>query len=373
MNSTYSIAVDQRVGIVSEGLWLRSRAWDLTFISLSAGLVAVPILTFIFANQATPYINSFIAAIGIKYVWDADTSRNLVNGVIALFIGGPHMYATYTRTALDTNFSRKHKALLAFSLLIPIGVVYFGVHYFQFLITFFFFWASIHILHQAAFIVECYNKRGPRAVSWSSRLIDYGVLFSALYPIATYKFIHEDFWIGSNKILYPDFLKTEYIFYLVTAFFVASVILFIWKTTAEVRAGVAHYPKIILISLTAVVAFFIPAFPNLDVAFQGFNAWHSFQYLGLTYYINRLRHERGEIGTKFIDKMSEDGKTWRYYFFNVGLTVVAVSVIAVLIYFSPSLGLSFDQCYYIVVLSFLLMHYLHDHFLFTKPEEILLA
>jgi len=42
-----------------------------------------------------------------------------------------------------------------------------------------------------------------------------------------------------------------------------------------------------------------------------------------------------------------------------------------LIYFSPALGLSFDQCYYIVVLSFLLMHYLHDHLLFMKPGEIL--
>ena len=128
----------------------------------------------------------------------------------------------------------------------------------------------------------------------------------------------------------------------------------------------------ISLSAALVIAFFIPAFRNLDVAFQGFNVWHSVQYLGLTYYINRLRHERGEIGTKFIDKISEEGKGWAYYFFNVGLTAVAVGVIAVLIYFSPRLGLSFDQCYYIVVLSFLLMHYLHDHLLFTRPEAILL-
>jgi hypothetical protein len=70
--------------------------------------------------------------------------------------------------------------------------------------------------------------------------------------------------------------------------------------------------------------------------------------------------------------MSHDGGTWKFYFFNVGLTASAVGVIAILIYFKDNLGLSFDQCYYIVVLSFLLMHYLHDHLLFTKPEEILL-
>jgi len=372
MNSTYTLAVDSRTSIASEGLWLRSKAWDLTFISLSAALVSVPILTFLFANEATPSINRMLASLGINFVWDADASRNLVNGIIALFIGGPHMYATYTRTALDKDFSRSHRTLLGLSLLIPVAVIYLGVNHFQILITFFFFWASVHIIHQAAFIVDCYTKKMPRKISWSSRLIDYAVLFSALYPIATYKFIHEDFYVGANKILYPEFLKTDYIFYLVTAFFVTSVILYVVKTVQEFRAGTASPPKVILISLTAVVAFFIPSFPNLDVAFQGFNAWHSFQYLGLTYYINRLRHERGEISTPFIDRISTDGKTWHYYFFNVGLTAGAVAIIALLIYFSPALGLSFDQCYYIVVLSFLLMHYLHDHVLFTKPEEIVM-
>lgn len=372
MDSGYSLAVGSRADLISEGLWLRSRAWDLTYISFSAVIVAVPILTYYFANHVTSSINTILGFVGIPFTWDADASRNLVNGMIALFIGGPHMYATYTRTALDKNFSRKHKTLLAVSLLIPVGVVYFGVTQFRFLITFFFFWASIHILHQIAFIVECYNKRAPRAIPWSSRFIDYAVVFSALYPIATYKFIHDQFTIGNIVIFYPEFLKTDYIFYFVLSFFIASAILFVWKTVGEVRAGVAHYPKIILISVTAIVAFFIPAFDNLDVSFQGFNAWHSFQYLGLTYYINRLRHERGEIGTKFIDRMSTDGKTWRYYSFNVGLTAAAVAVIALLIAMNPILGLSFDQCYYIVVLSFLLTHYLHDHVLFTKPEEILL-
>ena len=371
MNSTYTLAVDGTAAISSEGPWLRSKAWDLSFISFSSVLVAFPILTYLFANQATPYINSLLSAVGINYTWDDDASRNLVNGTIALFIGGPHMYATYTRTALDKSFSSRHKLFLGLSLLIPVGVVYFGVKNFQFLITFFFFWASVHIMHQMAFIMECYNKKARASLSKMSRFIDYAVVFSSLYPIATYKFVHSEFRIGSNVIFFPDFLKTDYLYYFVTAFFVASLVMFIWKTMNEIRLGVAIYPKILLMSLTVVVAFFIPAFPNLDVAFQGFNAWHSMQYLGLTYYINRLRHERKEIGTKFIDKISEDGKTWSYYFFNVGLTAGAVVVIALLVYARPVLGLSFDQCYYIVVLSFLLMHYLHDHLLFTEPEVIL--
>jgi hypothetical protein len=373
MSNGYTIAVDARPAAVAETTWLRSRTWDLTFVSLSAALVAVPILTYLFANHATGSINAFFSAVGIKYTWDDDASRNLVNGFIALFIGGPHMYATYTRTALDTNFTHKHKLFLGVSLLIPIGVIILGVNYFQFLITFFFFWASIHIMHQMAFIMECYNKKARIPISKLDRFVDYGVVFSSLYPIATYKFIHGEFWIGSNKILFPDFLKTDYLFYLVTAFFAASLVLFVVKTVKEILNGTANYPKILLMSLTVVVAFFIPSFRNLDVAFQGFNAWHSFQYLGLTFYINTLRHQKGEIGTKFIDEMSEAGKSWMFYFFNVGLTVIAVTIIAFLIFFKTKLGLSFDQCYYIVVLSFLLMHYFHDHLLFTEPEAILSA
>ncbi|HLX11486.1 MAG TPA: hypothetical protein VKS81_01610 [Bacteroidota bacterium] len=373
MSSTFTFAIDAQPVTATEQQWLRSRRWDLTFVSLSAVLVAVPILTYMFANQATSSINAVLAAVGIHYTWDDDASRNLVNGLIALFIGGPHMYATYTRTALDSGFTHKHKLFMGLSLLIPVGVIILGVNYFQLLITFFFFWASIHIMHQMAFIMECYNKKAKSTLTPMSRIIDYSVVFSSLYPIATYKFVHEEFWIGSNKIFFPEFLKTDYLFYFVSAFFAAAVIMFIWKTVNEIREGTVNYPKVLLMSLTVVVAFFIPAFKNLDVAFQGFNAWHSFQYLGLTYYINTLRHERGEIGTKFIDHMSESGKSWRYYFFNVGLTLMAVSVIAVLIYFKSSLGLSFDQCYYIVVLSFLLMHYLHDHLLFTHPEVIVSA
>jgi hypothetical protein len=33
-------------------------------------------------------------------------------------------------------------------------------------------------------------------------------------------------------------------------------------------------------------------------------------------------------------------------------------------------GLEYEQCYYITVLSFLLMHYLHDHVLFTDTEVL---
>lgn len=358
--------------VSASSLWLRDKAWDLTFISLSAVLVAFPIGTYLLANQFSPYINDFLRTAGSSFVWDDDASRNMVNGLIAIFIGGPHMYATYTRTAFDKEFTQKHRLVMGLSLLIPVGVVYFGVTNFQLLLTFFFFWASVHILHQIVFIMECYDKKAARSVTPRARLIDYAVVFSCLYPIATYKFVHSEFAIGSNVIFFPDFLKVPAIFYLATGVFAVSFILFTAKTIQEIRGGYALYPKILLMYLTIGVAFFIPAFHNLDVAFQGFNTWHSFQYLGLTFYINRIRHEKHEISNPLIDKISRAGKGWQYYLFNVGFTMAAVGLIVVMLMFRQTLGLSFDQCYYIVVLSFLLIHYLQDHVLFTEPEVILI-
>ncbi|MFQ5929718.1 MAG: hypothetical protein ACE5MK_08455 [Acidobacteriota bacterium] len=342
------------------------------FISLSAALVAFPIVTYLVVTQASPYINQFFHGIGSTFVWDDDASRNFVNGLIAIFIGGPHMYATYTRTAFDREFTKEHKFVIGLSLLIPVGVVYFGVTHFRLLLTFFFFWASVHILHQIAFIMECYDKKSTRSLTPTARMIDYAVIFSSLFPIATYKLIHDEFVIGTNMIFFPDFLKVTAVFYLVTAVFAVSLILFTIKTIREVQEGYAHYPKILLMYLTIIVAFFIPAFRNLDVAFQGFNTWHSFQYLGLTYYINRIRHEKHEISNTFVDRISQEGKSWQYYLVNVGFSVCAFGLIMVLITFRKTLGLSFDQCYYIVVLSFLLIHYLYDHVLFMEPEAILM-
>jgi hypothetical protein len=139
--------------------------------------------------------------------------------------------------------------------------------------------------------------------------------------------------------------------YLARGLFAASFIRFTAKTIQEIRGGYAYYPKILLMFLTIGVAFFIPAFHNLDVPFQGFSAWHSFQYLGLTYCINRIRHEKHDISNAFIDKISQEGKGWQYDLLNVGFTVGAIGLIVVLLIFRETLGLSLDQSYYIVVLS----------------------
>src|SRR5205809_4385710 len=105
MSSAYSVAVDSDG--ISEKLWLNNRTWDLTFISLSAGLVLLPFAAYEIFNYLLG-IESFRAALGVDAADALDVSRNIVNGIIALLIGGPHMYATYTRTFLDGDFRKSH-------------------------------------------------------------------------------------------------------------------------------------------------------------------------------------------------------------------------------------------------------------------------
>ena len=140
------------------------------------------------------------------------------------------------------------------------------------------------------------------------------------------------------------------------------------KTWREFRNGEGNVPKTILISVTVIATFITPFFHELDVAFQGLNTWHSFQYLGLTWYINRLRYDRNELPAR-VSVFARPGEWWRYYGFTVMMTVIAIGLIAILIFTSSYTGLSFDQCYYIIVLSFLLTHYYHDHIIFTEQPD----
>ncbi len=376
MNNASTIALSSTTAEYQEGLWLHSRRWDLTFISLSAGLVILPFIAY----------ELFLYLLGIEVVRTTlsvapgdvlDFSRNTVNGMIALLIGGPHMYATYTRTFLDTDFRKHHVGFLLGSLLLPFGVVYLGMANFQLLVTIFFFWASVHILHQISYIIECYTKKQVKPLSIQNKVLDYVVVFSSLYPIGVWRMVSDNFAIGKIRLLLPEFILIRNnpvigwgLFYAVTLIFVVSLTLWLRRSYREYVNGDLHYPKFILMGLTVVVSFFIPSYQELDVAFQGFNTWHSVQYLGLTLYINRIRQQRGGIHTPLISAMSLEGKGWKFYGFTVGLAVSTVGLIAILLLNKDALGFSFDQCYYIVVLSVLLMHYYHDHLLFTETGII---
>ncbi len=107
---------------------------------------------------------------------------------------------------------------------------------------------------------------------------------------------------------------------------VFGVFLVAWiaKTVAEFREGRGSVPKTLLIAITTMVSFCLPMGSNLDVLFQGYNTWHSFQYLFLLWLINRLRDQRGEIRIRFVRRLVRRSSMAAYYACFLGATGVIV-------------------------------------------------
>lgn len=374
----YAPIAQSNQGDRTNALWLRDRRWDLLFITFSVLLVPIPYFFYI---------------AGVEFGLADDVSRNIVNGAVALLVGGPHMYATFLRTTFDKQFIGRYPVLVRSAIVIPIVVLSLAFLNLTLLLAIFFFWALIHVLHQATYIVELYNHRQnqrdgieePKEIvkmlAKPSRIIDYMIIMTSMAPVAAYKISQGTFDIGTNDLtaVIPGVFQQLWVFVLLSAVFAFSVIAFIGKTYLEARAGIIHWPKTIFIALTAAVSFTVPMLPNLDTAFQGMNTWHSFQYLVLTFYILKLRQARGdlEVSSKTIAKLAEGEDSRKLYFTSAAMVVVSILlgatifVIAALV--DPDKAGSnahFDSAYYSAILCFLWIHYYYDHFLFTDFEAI---
>lgn len=332
--------------------WLLSKRWDLTFVSLSAILVPTPFILF-----------SLIKQLGI----DDQSAAGAVDIVVALIVGGPHMCSTYTLTFLDRNFTHRYPLYVGLALVLPVLVTILGLVNLTLLLTIFMMWASIHVLHQIAYLTDCYRAKGNDFHSHLSRAIDYGVIFTSLYPLAMVKLVANRFRIGGQTLTIPFLVGQGWAIYAANVLFLTFLVLYVAKTYRELQQRRANFPKTLLMVITISISYVIPSAGNLDVAFQGMNVWHSFQYLGLTWYLNKLRQDRGVITSKVVDRVAGERRGSLFYLFNVGLTLAAGGMIVVLY---AVFRLPWIQGYYIVILSCLLIHYYFDHFMFFHPGEL---
>jgi hypothetical protein len=365
----------------SESMWLRTRKWDLLYITFSVIVVPLPYLVYLFGRDI----------FGI----DDDLSRNLVNGFVAIAVGGPHMMSTFLRTGLDNSFKKQYPMLIRSSIIIPILVISLAFLNLTLLLTVFFFWAALHVLHQVTYIVELYNHkehnyvRENSAVDWRARLIDYGVVLTCLFPMAAYKISQGSFDIGTNDLtsVIPGVFQQAWLFYVMSGVFGIAVLAFIAKSIWEYRQNILNIPKTVFIAFTVVVAFTMPMLPNLDTAFQGLNTWHSFQYLAITFYIIKIKQEVGLLNNdaplvaRFSARTKDSKGLYLLSTLMLGGSAVIFGIVYVLygIVNPPALSelsgnaylnARFDTAYYTSILSFLWIHYYHDHFLFTDFESL---
>jgi hypothetical protein len=332
------------------GPWLRSAGWDLTFLILSAALVPIPLLLY--------------HGLGV--------SQTAVNLLVAGLIGGPHLYSTFTYTFMEPSYRRRHRRFLAASLALPVIVTTMAFVNLQILLTVFFMWASIHVLHQITYINDCYVAKGTLRRPRRERVVDYGVVFLCLYPMATPQILDGSFQLGGTQLYVPQWashgIAADAQTFGVAALFATFFVLWVAKSIRDLRRGVLLVPSVLLIGLTIGVGFTLPLFPNIDVAFQGFNVWHSVQYLGLVWFLMAMRKERGEIDNHFVAECNGPDRPWRFYGLAVLLTAVAGMLVLVL---HGVFAVDLQKAYYIVILSTLLQHYYLDHLQFTKLGDVL--
>jgi len=369
---TSASATKQQIGTDSENLWLRNRRWDLLFITFSVVVVPLPYIMYLIGRD-------------ILGVHD-DLSRNIVNGFVAIAIGGPHMMSTFLRTGLDNSFKRQYPMLIRSSIIIPIIVISLAFLNLELLLTIFFFWAALHVLHQVTYIVELYNHKEHNyvrhsAVSRWARIIDYALILTCLFPIAAFKISQGTFEIGTNDLgqVIPDFFEQAWFFWSLSTVFFTALAAYVVKTFNEYRHGILNWPKTAFIVLTVLVAFLTPLLPNLDTAFQGMNTWHSFQYLAITFYIIKIRQLYGDLDddAPLVARFSAQTKDSRGLYLLSTLMLGGSLVIFFVVFFLAGLvrpdmdpNQHFDTAYYTSILAFLWIHYYHDHFLFTDFESL---
>ncbi len=135
--------------------WLHNKQWDQIFILGGALLVPIPIIAF-FALQSMGY--------------SPGICEDLVTILVMVTVGGPHVFATYTRTFFNPRFRREDPGLFAGAfgvLAVVVGAVIASAFFdarvlgqppIQLVMTFFFFWAGIHIIQQNSYFLACYAK-----------------------------------------------------------------------------------------------------------------------------------------------------------------------------------------------------------------------
>ncbi len=402
--------------------WLFSRSWDRIFITGGALLVAVPILTFYLLRAAGFAISA---------------TEDLVTLEVMLLVGGPHVFATYTRTFLQPGFARRER-LMFLSALVVIAIVvgsaissaFFGAEVgghppMHFVLTFFFFWAGIHIVHQSSYCAMCYESPADARKRRFTNAVDYLVMLGCLYPVSFFRMsmigadssrANPDAWatqivtdltgstafaddyvfrIGRVAPVLPEWVRSDWFWSGFTVLFLTGLTVFVVKSIRQFKDGTINRPRFTLVAATCAVGMVVPLFPNLDSAFQGFNAWHSFQYLGLVWLWNRRAYERGEVRGSLVKALAAPGAGRRFYLTGLAVTLGLVTVILGVAWLievqtagrfvmfghdqvpvDPATGRpeyrpgSVLLAYYMCGFALLLVHYLHDGMFFFRKKDL---
>ena len=247
------------------------------------------------------------------------------------------------------------------------------------LVTAFFFMAALHVIHQAGYVADSYRDKRPEphGLAGFSRGIDYGLLASSLFVLATFKFTgaplrlfvpdrsRGPFTTGGRHLVSPGVMGERCPHgraALLALLLCAAAFLIKRYQVAQQRLDL---PKTLHLTLAASLLFIAPVLENLDVAFQGMNTWHSFVYKA-----------HGMTGSATVARFPARGRS--LHAVGIGLTaacgVLYLALRGLLLLIDAWPGDVMQQhyfCFYVSVLSAFLIHYYFDHFLFLRIDGVI--
>jgi hypothetical protein len=383
--------------------WIHSPSWDKRWIIFPALLAPVPPLIY--------YLSLYLLArfTTMDPVTRVGAAEDIVSLFVMVLVGGPHVWVTFTRTWLHPEFRARERFwyFASFGVVPAVAIMALSSEFTRrLLLTGFFFIASLHIIHQLSYVIRFYQNRDAARPSLRSRLIDIGAVLFPLYPLSSFRMVMVNensmafawasqwfgtetarqlqFNIGRAHPMLPDFILSDWFWMANLTALVVALSLWGAKSVREYRAGKLQTGKFMLICCAIGVGLFCPLLPNLDSSFQGFNLWHSMQYIALTWFITRVQIQKGRRLNPFVKWLAADERGGgRYYGVAFAIVVGLIGVIlavALVISQVQSVGmfggagevgtLSYKpgailQAYYLFGFGLLLTHYFHDAFLFN--------
>ena len=168
---------------------------------------------------------------------------------------------------------------------IPTLVVLGSVYAFILLLTGFFLWASIHVTHQAQYISETYRMRAGAPIRAARPLARRRHHPRRPVPDGHVQVRRGQVRPRASVLLLPGLPQARWVAVAFTVGYAVFFLFYVARTFGEIRRGETSWPRLVFMTMTVAMAFVVPLFDNLDMSFQGFNTWHSLQYLALTWFM----------------------------------------------------------------------------------------
>lgn len=308
---------------------------------------------------------AFTAKSGGTNLLQVTGASEVLNLVIPVLLGGPHIFFSLVRTYMDTDFKREHRHLLRVTPhVIAFGMMYLAFHqYFRVAANVILYSAVLHGAAQLAHIGLRYRLKAGRA-AWDlgGKAFVVAALVGPLYFVSRAVATRDRFeFIG--QAIYPQLAPSWFLW---LAGGVALVAAAYWLADAvnhRLAGGRTPWREGAVLAATLGAFWFLASLDELDVTFQAYNAWHSVQALGILWIGMNGKWRAGKVRGPKASRFCQDGAFLRTYGWAV---VFSVSIGFLVVLFSNFQFGQLDRSafYYVFAVTVLLNHHVLDYWLF---------